>query len=125
MYAGPSNDNLQDQGETLYALDTEGRELWTADVGDPSEAAVRPDGLAIGMPNTLRVFSADGTRRFDSDRLGTYGTVSLSFAGGHLLVPRQNEPQGLYALAPTSGDQRWAVERFVNSFVVGDRIYTG
>lgn len=125
VYAGTSNDNLQDQGETLYALDTEGRELWTADVGDPREAAVGPDGLAIGMPNTLRVFSADGTRRFDSDRFGDYGTVSLSFAGGHLLVPRQNEPQGLYALAPTSGDQRWAVERFVNSLVIGDRIYTG
>jgi outer membrane protein assembly factor BamB len=123
-YAATSDDNFENDGETLYAYAPDGTERWTAEVGDPREASVSEDAVAVATWGSLQVVGADGTERFATDRFGR--VAGLGFADGRLLVASDDvDGGGLYGVDPESGGGQWSVDRFVNSMLLDDRAYVG
>ncbi|WP_435098640.1 PQQ-binding-like beta-propeller repeat protein [Halarchaeum sp. P4] len=127
VYAATSNDHIQNEGETLYALDAANGDVrWTATVGDPMEWALGAGGAYVATFSGLRAVSlADGSERW-SKQGGVADGVHVTgdtFVAGF-------EPEDMPSLAgldPKSGEVRWAgPNRRVPSYAAADGVvYAG
>lgn len=121
-YVNTTSDYSAPEGFKLYAVnvDTGDRE-WTAEVGAPSEIAIRGDSVYVVSDRAVRAFATDGhkrwERRVDADSLAGVrrGTV---VAGGLSSVT---------ALDADDGSDRWTVSdedgAVTDTVVRGDTVY--
>ncbi|QLC33625.1 PQQ-binding-like beta-propeller repeat protein [Halarchaeum sp. CBA1220] len=126
-YAATSDDYLQNEGETLYALDAASGDVsWTAAVGDPSGWAFGAGGVYVESFSGVRAVSTDG----GSPRWSASGglTDGVRVAGDTLVAGFEPEDRpSLAGLDPATGDVRWrGPERRVPSYAAADGVvYAG
>jgi len=121
-YVNTRSDYSAPEGFKLYAVNVDtGEREWTAEIGAPSEIAVRGDSVYVVSDRAVRAFATDGherwERRVDADSLVGVrrGTV---VAGGLSSVT---------ALDADDGSDRWTVSdedgAVTDAAVRGDTVY--
>jgi outer membrane protein assembly factor BamB len=128
-YIGTNDDNVQDDGQSLYAVDlADGAERWSVEVGDQQGGLLADGTVYLPAYGVVDAVATTGERRWQYGP-DEYQYATLAVAGDTVALVTGGSPETwtVRGLAADAGDERWTFDDWPahTTRADGDRLFVG